>query len=272
MTTKPLPSHRHSGFTLIELLVVIAIIALLASMLLPALTKAKQKALGIACMSNSKQLATAWFLYALDNGDRLVLNRESAMRQNPGQSWASGTLDWSLHSDNTNTLTLTDARGLLGPYTKSLGVYRCPADIYLNARQRAVGWKGRIRSLSVNAGLGNLPDDPWVKNPYRKMDDIIDPSPSERWVFVDEHPDSINDGYFAFDATGNRWIDLPASYHNGACGLAFADGHAVIKKWLSGSYTRWPIKFDVGYERWGHVVIPVAERGDHEWLRQRTAQ
>jgi prepilin-type processing-associated H-X9-DG protein len=120
----------------------------------------------------------------------------------------------------------------------------------------------------MNAALGNLPDDPWVKKPSRKMAHIIDPAPSSTWVFIDEHPDGINDGYFAISPM-NSWIDLPASYHEGACGLAFADGHSMIKKWRC-PFTCQPILFDTGLARWGDVVIPKAQREDFDWLSDRT--
>src|SRR4051812_40374854 len=108
---------NFSAFTLIELLVVIAIIAIFASLLLPALAKAKQKALGISCMNNSKQLALAWIAYAEENNDRIALNPWDQSGVGPG--WVRGVLDWSLSSDNTNLLTLTDSRSLLSRYTES---------------------------------------------------------------------------------------------------------------------------------------------------------
>ena len=103
----------------------------------------------------------------------------------------------------------------------------------------------------------------------QKLTQITQPSPSERWVFVDEHPDSINNGYFTVLLDQNFWEDLPASYHDGACGFAFADGHSVIKKWLSPAAKK-PIRYDNSFA-WRDGPIPVAQRPDHDWLKERTA-
>jgi len=262
----PSSSRQSRGFTLIELLVVIAIIAILASMLLPALGKAKQKALGISCMNNSKQLALAWILYADNNNDRLALNPWDLSGQNTG--WVRGLIDWNLSPDNTNTLTLTDSRSLLSPYTQSTAIYRCPADRFLSAKQRNAGWTHRLRSMSMNTSLGALPDDPWVDQKFRivKMADMngVFPhlSPSRTWVLMDEHPDSINDGRFSLDPALDQWIDLPASYHNGACGFAFADGHSQIKKWRIASTIK-----SVQFKTPNPVVISKSELADFDWMR-----
>ncbi|HEV8543210.1 MAG TPA: type II secretion system protein [Verrucomicrobiae bacterium] len=262
------PAVLRGGFTLIELLVVIAIIAILARMLLPALSKAKKKALGITCMNNSRQLAFAWIMYAGDNDDRLSPNPSDQTGRGP--AWARGVLDWSLRSDNTNTATLTDANAVLFPFARSMAIYRCPADRFINPVQKKAGWERRVRSMSMRANLGALANDPWVDPKYqiRKLGQIISPTPTETWVFIDEHPDSLNDGFFAFDALNPSpsWIDLPASFHNGAGGFSYADGHSEIKKWLR-PFTRQPVLFNRGQDRWG-MVIPQSERGDFEWLKK----
>jgi prepilin-type N-terminal cleavage/methylation domain-containing protein/prepilin-type processing-associated H-X9-DG protein len=238
------PANKR-GFTLIELLVVIAIIAILAGMLLPALAKAKTKAQGIMCMNNTKQLMLAWQMYVTDNNDVLVGSYHGGEAQggaaglDPRKSpWVSGWLDWTTRQDNTNTLFLTDQRyARLARYlANNKNVFKCPADVYLSPSQRRLGWPGRVRSLSGNIGIGegNATSGPWDGSIYKhikKMSDFIHPGPSETWVYLDEHPDSINDAGF-FNPYATEIVDLPASYHNGAAGFSFADGHSEIHKWI----------------------------------------
>ncbi len=236
---------RHQrAFTLIELLVVIAIIAILAAMLLPALSKAKVKAQAAMCMSNNKQIGLAITMYGDDNGGMFPPNLQGSGIG----GWIQGHMDWTLTTENTNTAMLL--AGKIGPYTKSLGIYKCPADNYLHPIQRSRGWNGRARSISMNAFIeGGAYKDPsggstWYPT-YRRYDkfaQVLKPSPSDLWLVVDEHPDSINDGWLITGVMNpDSWIDLPASYHNGACGFSFVDGHSEIHMWRVAS-TKLPVR------------------------------
>jgi prepilin-type N-terminal cleavage/methylation domain-containing protein/prepilin-type processing-associated H-X9-DG protein len=259
---------RGRGFTLIELLVVIAIIATLAAILLPALSRAKERAQAILCLNNTRQLTLGWQLYANDFESRLPYNLGMAGSSfRTPLNWVNNVMSWGLDSDNSNTATLTEAS--LGPFvSQATAIYRCPSDHVVSAAQSAAGWDGRIRSYSMNAMVGDAGDFSTngfnINNPeYTQFFKITQiPQPTEIFVFLDEHPDSINDGYFLERDYYSEWHDLPASYHNGATAFSFADGHSALHRWTQPGTCRPPLP-DVANLP---ISVPSSGNQDLEWV------
>lgn len=265
------------AFTLIELLVVIALIAVLAAMLLPVLNNARARATGYQSVNNTRQLLLAWILYSDDFNGRLAYNLGGAGGgKNPAAktnlNWVNNNLTWEKDSDNTNTLGLTEAS--LGSYTsRATQIYRCPNDRVLSDEQRKVGWTHRVRSYSMNAMIGdageisatgtNLNNLGYVQ--FFRMADI--PRPADIFVFVEEHPDSINDGYFLNKFYKYHWIDLPASDHNGSAPFAFADGHSQLHRWTEASTKRAVVPDSIEFP----LALTEGQTSDLAWVLDHTS-
>jgi prepilin-type N-terminal cleavage/methylation domain-containing protein/prepilin-type processing-associated H-X9-DG protein len=276
MNTPTIRRRRHAGFTLIELLVVIAIIAILASLLLPSLSKSKEQATGARCQSNQKQLGLAFFMYADDNEDRIV--GMSTYRQ--GRDFWTGPKPVPGFTGTAQARALAEAQqgirlGKLFSYASAVDAWHCPGD------RR---WKlqvGKGFAYDSYGGAGGL-DGEDEGNSIRKMGEM--PSPTRSYVFVEEADDrGWNLGSWLVDPTPTTftWVDAVAIWHNRKSTLGFADGHAVTKKWMGeamlkasevkpgqpkfGATARSPQdKQDIWYMKWGYTHKRMAS-AESQW-------
>ena len=293
-------TNLRQAFTLIELLVVIAIIAILAALLLPALSKGKQRAEGILCLNGGKQMMTAMTLYGGDNHDFFPPNEDGG-NTIPGHNWCSG--DASIGSTNEfNPDILKDpSRSLLIEYLAgNTSLFHCPGDkrtgLYQGTDPQLVGQiVPAARTFSMNNAVGTIchgfdlttgpganathsgiPDlpvnGPWLNNQnthrrnspwatYGKFSSINAPGPSMLWVLLDEDVTHINDAAFCSGMERPQWFDVPGTYHNSGCGFAFADGHSEAHKW----------KMPGPKQGWGFVITDPADKADWLWMRERTS-
>ena len=279
-------STRKGGFTLIELLVVIAIIAILAAMLLPALAKSKQRAQAAQCMNNSRQMALAWLMYSDDNNGKLMPTVGQGPLQvsllpnpytdpgNPENQWVYGDMTQPSAAINPDLVKL----GLMYTYSPNIQLFKCPADRRTAFFGKAGGAPAgvtdqpTVRSYSMNGYLAPIIDSFMTSTAplngnyrvFRKQVDLNPMGAANCFVVLDENPWSINDGWFCSDNAGQSWVDKPATYHNNAGGLSFADGHSEIHKWRDTGL----INFLGPY---GAAAAAQPGVGDIDWLMQHSS-
>jgi prepilin-type N-terminal cleavage/methylation domain-containing protein/prepilin-type processing-associated H-X9-DG protein len=272
--TRPCPHPDVPGFTLVELLVVIATVAVLAVLCLPALAGSGLRSRAFQCLDNQKQLALAWKMYADDNHGNFVPNADG-----PNSVWVYGIMDYSygtpFGADTNITYLIDPTKGArLGPYIKNPTIFKCPADMSTALPNRQ--GPPRVRSVSMNAAVGlningtSNGKGAWLPSPpyqvYGAESRLGTMAPARLFVFIDEHPDSINDGSFAVQMTSpGSWIDFPAPYHDGGAAISFADGHSEIHKWKVPAALP-PITY-------GSWTSPTQSNPNPDvvWLQQRTS-
>jgi prepilin-type N-terminal cleavage/methylation domain-containing protein/prepilin-type processing-associated H-X9-DG protein len=284
--------NPRRAFTLIELLVVIAIIAILAALLLPVLSHAKQRAQGILCLNGGKQIMVAMTLYVNDNNDFFPPNPDDA-NTSPGYNWCSGDAGIG-GADEFNPDVLKDPKlSLLTSYLAgNTSLFHCPGDprsgIYTGADPLLKGQSvPASRTFSMNQAVGTIDpgfdsgsshsgaptlpvNGPWLNGQYThrhnspwftygKFTSMVTPGPSMTWVLLDEDARGLNDAAFAFSMSDAMWVDVPGTYHNSGCGFAFADGHSEAHKWRNTSK---------------ESEVPITDPKDHQdwlWMRERTS-
>ena len=268
-----------AGFSCLDAVAIIVILSLLTLVALPALASNRTTAVGVTCVGNLGNLTRAWQLYAADNSGKVANNFGIAdtmgtVSAQTYLNWTHNIMDWTTNPSNTNRTWMAASK--LYPYLENPNnPFKCPADRFISAAQSQAGWSGgRLRSYSMNGFMGPNSRDVgdvsyqgqnFLASNYRQF--ILSssiPSPQSTIVLLDEHPDSINDGYFINVPNSSQWYDLPGSHHNGAAGVSFADGHVDMHSWLYAA-TRQPVRF--GFLNVG--PISASQRADHTWLTEK---
>lgn len=251
-------AKREQGFTRIDLLAMLVML-LLCGVVVAGANRSKTGSQATQCLTAKHRLATAWSLFTLDNDGAAPGSIHGALAQNPvanatTRPWAQGWLDWGSRTDNTNfSILISPSYSSIAQYiAEDRKIFRCPSDVYISSIQRQLGWTERVRSVShsvhVGSGNGGPGDGPW-NSAYikvRKLSEMVNPNPAETYIFLDEHPDSMNDPAFFSpfgDTTSGSWshVDGPGNFHDGAGAITFADGRAEIRSWVDQRIRQLPV-------------------------------
>ena len=281
MAVSKFKHSRNAAFAVVDLLVLAVFISLFVIITAATLANARKQDLSTECLNNQRQLVSAWARYAADNEDTLCNNFTipsilQTILDGKFENWANNIMTWS--ATGTEGLSVTNInwtrRSVLAPYaTRPAEMTKCPADNFLSPAQRHAGWTARLRSYSMNTFMGRADTLPssltgrsWAEGgAYRQFLKTADiPNPGMTWVTIEEHPDSINDGFFVNGYSASSWADLPASHHSGAATFSFGDGHVELRKWRSRS-SRFPVTFAYPAPR----SFDALGRQDFEWYRDR---
>jgi hypothetical protein len=230
--------HPAPGFSRVDVLVALAALSLLVLLQASASGHSKGDSHRALCADNLRRLALGWQMFADDNSGRLVANRSGFTMVS--DNWVMGWLDYGTRPDNTNLALLTGTD--FWPYTKATEIYRCPEDIFLGAHLLDRGWTARVRSYSMNSWMGTAMElfSPGGFQMQTTLSHVRQPDAT--FVFIEEHPDSINDGALIVRMNHQTWTDLPAAYHFAGANLGFADGAVRYRRWRSVS-TLVPIRY-----------------------------
>jgi hypothetical protein len=266
--------ESQCGFTRLDLVVLLAAAVLLGAVIRP-VWGVGGPSKSLVCMENLRRLSTAWLMFADDNGGKFVGNYHGGFLPTPSATehpWAAGWLDWTTSSDNTNSAYLLNPRyAALAPYlARGASVFRCPADDFLSRAQVARGWIARVRSYSLSAAFGEGNASTGPINPallqVTRNSGFGKLPPQQAFVFLEEHPDSINDPLFFSPQSVQRLVDFPSSLHDGAAWFTFADGHLELHRWQSPQIPV-PVKY-----AFPTVTLFPGNNPDLKWLLDHTPQ